>query len=107
MEHIAKKHTVSITDSWSGCHLSRKAQHLSDINNNGSQHETTAGLTDKFRRQKKTHPCVEMDVEPDAASVSYDISSDSGFRRSTRISNKQKVRVVSLIHIMTLLRIVN
>ena len=88
-EHIAKKRTASFTDSQPGCHLSRKVQCLFDINNDTLQHEIRKGLKVKSRRQKKSHSCAEMDVEPDSTSVSSAISTHSGLRRSVRISNRQ------------------
>ena len=87
--HKAKKRTVSYTDRQSECHLSRKVQHLYDTSRRGLQHEMMADLTNKFRRQNKSHRCVEVNIEPDNTSVSSVISCDSGLRRSARISNRQ------------------
>ena len=80
-ERIAKKRTASITDNRSGCYTDRNDKTL--------LHDTLR-LTSQFRREKTVRSCVNMDVEPDNASVNTVVSTDSGLRRSVRISNRKR-----------------
>ena len=88
-EHSGNKRKASFTDSQPGGHVSRKVQAIFDINSDILQHEMTPS-TDKSRRQKKTYPYVDVNVEPDDALVSCVISADSDIRRSTRISDRKR-----------------
>ena len=87
-QRIAKKRTAAFTDSGSGCYSSTKARRLSDRNDKMLQHETTS-LSGDISRRKTARPYVSMDVEPDNASINSLVSTDSGIRRSVRISNRK------------------
>jgi len=62
-ERIAKKRKTSVTDSQSGCYISRKAQCLSDRSNKRLQHETKTGLTDTYGRQRTVDHCHKSNVK--------------------------------------------
>ena len=89
-ERVAKKRTVSFRDSQSGSQSPNKAQRVSDINDHQLQQKKKTGFTDKPKQRTKSHPCVELNVEPDNASVSSVISTDSGLRRSARIFSRKR-----------------